>query len=90
MEESITLEGFAKEFGYSTYYLSKKFKAETGQTFKDYLRNLRLERAKYLLRNSRLSILQISEKLQFCSASYFSDSFRKEYGISPRNFRDHV
>lgn len=90
MEENITLENFAKEFGYSTYYLSKKFKAETGQTFKDYLRNLRLERAKFLLRNTQMSILEISEKLQFCSASYFSDTFRKAYGISPTDFREEI
>lgn len=90
MEEPITLEDFAREYGYSTYYLSKKFKTETGCAFKDYLRTLRLERAKFLLRNSQLSILQISEKLQFCSASYFSDSFRKAYGISPTAFREEV
>jgi len=90
MEENITLEDLAKEFGYSTYYLSKKFKAETGQTFKEYLRSIRLERAKFLLLNSDLSILEISEKLQFCSASYFSDSFRKTYGISPTVFREQV
>ncbi len=90
MEESITLEDFAKEFGYSTYYLSKKFKSETGQTFKEYLRSIRLERAKFLLHNSDLSVLEISEKLQFCSASYFSDSFRKTYGISPTAYREQV
>lgn len=90
MEEPIDLEGFAKDFGYSTYYLSKKFKAETGKTFKEYLRGIRLERAKFLLRSNDLSILEISEKLQFCSASYFSDSFRKTYGISPTDYREQV
>lgn len=90
MEEPICLEDLAKEFGYSPYYLSKKFKAETGQTFKDYLRQIRLEQAKHLLRNTDLSILDISEKLQFCSHSYFSDSFRKAYGISPTAFREQL
>jgi YesN/AraC family two-component response regulator len=90
MEEPITLEDLAKDFGYSTYYLSKKFKAETGQAFKDYLRSIRLQRAKFLLRSSELSILEISEKLQFCSASYFSDSFRKAYGISPSAYREQI
>ena len=90
MEEPITLEDLAKDFGYSTYYLSKKFKAETGQAFKDYLRSIRLERAKFLLRSSELSILEISEKLQFCSASYFSDSLRKAYGISPSAYREQI
>lgn len=90
LEENISLEGFSKEFGYSTYYLSKKFKSETGQTFKDYLRQLRLERAKFLLRNTDISILEISERLQFCSPSYFSDTFRKAYGISPTSYREQL
>ena len=90
MEENISLENLAREFGYSPYYLSKKFKAETGQTFKDYLKTARLERAKFLLRNTDQSILDISEKLQFCSASYFSDSFRKAYGISPTAYREQL
>lgn len=90
MEEKLSLEDFARDFGYSTYYLSKKFKQETGQTFKEYLRSIRLERAKFLLRNSDLSVLEISEKLQFCSASYFSDSFRKAYGVSPTDYREQV
>lgn len=90
MEENLSLEDFAKDFGYSTYYLSKKFKQETGQTFKEYLRGIRLERAGFLLRNSDLSVLEISEKLQFCSASYFSDSFRKQYGNSPTAYREQV
>lgn len=90
MEEDISLEELARDFGYSTYYLSKKFKKETGQTFKDYLRQIRLERSKFLLRNTNASILDISERLQFCSQSYFADSFRKAYGISPTEFRERL
>ena len=90
MEEDITLEGLAKEFGYSPYYLSKKFKKETGQSFKDCLKELRLERAKFLLKNTNTTILEISERLQFCSQSYFADSFRKEYGISPTEYREQL
>lgn len=90
MEEDITLEQLAKEFGYSTYYLSRKFRSETGQTFKDYLRQIRLERAKFLLRNTDDPILLISERLQFCSQSYFSDTFRKYCGISPSEYREQL
>ena len=90
MEEDITLEQMAKEFGYSTYYLSRKFRAETGQSFKDHLRKIRLERAKFLLRNTGETILSISERLHFCSQSYFSDTFRKAYGISPTDYREQL
>lgn len=90
MEEPISIEEFARSFGYSPYYLSKKFKAETGRTFKDHLRQIRLERARFLLQNTDASILDISERLQFCSASYFSDAFRKAYGMSPTAFREQL
>jgi YesN/AraC family two-component response regulator len=71
MEESITLEDLAKEFGYSTYYLSKKFKAETGQTFKEYLRSIRLERAKFLLRSIDLSILRSAKNFSSAPPAIF-------------------
>lgn len=90
MEEELTLEQLAKEFGYSTYYLSRKFRNETGQPFKDYLRQIRLERAKFLLRNTDETILAIGERLQFCSQSYFSDTFRKVYGMSPTEYREQL
>ena len=88
MEEKLTLEQLAREFGYSTYYLSRKFRQETGQSFKDHLRQIRLERAKFLLRNTDEPILSISERLQFCSPSYFSDIFRKFCGMSPTEYRE--
>lgn len=90
IEEDISLEQLAKDSGYSTYYLSRKFREETGQPFKTYLRQLRLERAKELLRTTGDSVLEISERLHFCSQSYFSDIFRKAYGISPTAYREQL
>ena len=87
MEEPITIESLAAELGYAPYYLSRKFRAETGRSFKDYLREIRLERACFLLANSAEPVIAISERLQFCSLSYFSDSFRKRYGCSPSTYR---
>lgn len=88
MEEDITLEQLAHDLGYSPYYLSRKFRNETGQTFKEYLRQIRLERAKFLLQTTNETILSIAERLRFCSQSYFSDTFRKTYGLSPTEYRD--
>lgn len=87
LEEEITLEELAKLTGYATYYLSKKFKKETGCTPVDYIRRQRLERAAWLLRTTREDVQTISERLQFGTQSYFSDSFRKEYGITPTEYR---
>lgn len=87
LEDNLTLESLARDLGYSPYYLSKKFRSETGKTFKEQLRTLRLERAKQLLRTTNDSIFEISERLQFCSQSYFTECFRKAEGCSPAEFR---
>lgn len=88
LEEVLTLETLADMAGYSTYYLSKRFKREVGQTPKEYIRNQRLERAKFLLRTTTKSIQDISENLCFSSKSYFADVFHKSTGITPSEYRE--
>ena len=88
LEDELSIEALAGMFGYSEYYLSKKFKKETGKSVKEFIRIQRLERAKMLLKNDHYTILEISERLKFCAPSYFSDAFRKEYGISPTEYRE--
>lgn len=87
LEDEITLEELAKLTGYATYYLSKKFKKETGSIPADYIRRQRLDRAAWLLRTTHEDVQTISERLQFGTQSYFSDSFRKEYGMTPTEYR---
>ncbi|MBQ6503732.1 MAG: helix-turn-helix transcriptional regulator [Flexilinea sp.] len=88
LEENILLETVAGEFGYSEYYLTKKFKKETGVTFKEYIRDRRLERAKEYLGDRSLSIFDISMKLKFTSQSYFIESFRKKFLMTPNEYRN--
>lgn len=88
LEESIALSELAERQGYTEYYLSRKFKKETGKTVKDYIREKRIERAKFLLADTDLSIHEISERLQFSSQSYFTENFRKTVGIHPTAFRE--
>lgn len=88
LEDPIVLSELAKQQGYMEYYLSRKFKKETGKTFKDYIKERRIERAKFLLTNTNLNIHEISERLQFGSQSYFTETFRKTVGIHPTAFRE--
>lgn len=88
VEDEITLKTLAGLSSYSEYYISKLFKKETGYTPAEYLRKKRLERAKFLLRTTRMDIQQISEVLHFCSGSYFADAFRREVGVSPTRWRE--
>lgn len=88
LEDPIVLSELAEQQGYTEYYLSRKFKNETGKTVKDYIREKRIDRAKFLLTNTDMSIHEISERLQFSSQSYFTENFRKAVGIHPTAFRE--
>ena len=86
-EDDILLKDIAKELGYTEYYLSRKFKNEVGSTFKEYVRNVRLEYSKFLLTNEIIPVREISERLKFTSQSYFTDRFKEKYGITPNEYR---
>lgn len=87
LEDKLTLEQLAQQVGYTEYYLSKKFKREVGLTPSEYIRKERLERAALLLRTTQEDVQEISERLQFCSQSYFADNFRRLFGCSPTEYR---
>ncbi len=86
-EERFSLEDLAKRVGYSTEHMSRKFKAEMGVSLPNYIRAVRMERAKILLANGNMTIQEISETLQFSSRGHFSDVFRKIVGKSPAEYR---
>lgn len=87
LEEHLDLPTLARQAGYAEYYLSRKFKKETGLAPSTYIRQKRLERAAHLLRTTQEDVQEISDRLQFCSQSHFSDCFRKQYGMTPSAYR---
>lgn len=87
LEDELSLEKLAHYAGYVDYYFSKKFKQEVGITLAEYIRSKRLERAAMLLQSTNEDVQAIAMRLQFCSQSYFTDSFRKKHGISPSKYR---
>ena len=87
LEQKIELEALARRIGYSEYYLSRKFKNETGVSINEYIRRARIDRAKILLATTSMSIQSISDRLCFGSRSFFADTFRKETGIPPAEYR---
>lgn len=87
IEEELSLEKIAKEFQYTPYYLSRKYKEEKGITIQEFIKKTRLNRARFFLSNTNLTISQISEHLHFGSVSYFINEFKKMYHITPANYR---
>ncbi len=85
--EPIGLIDAAREAGVNSSYLSYLFGQEMGIGFAGYLRNIRLDYAEKLLRESRLKIRKVAEDSGFHDYHYFSKVFRKKNGISPAEFR---
>ena len=77
----------AEQFGYTPYYLSRKFKSETGTSITRYIDSVRIEKAKVLLISTQDSIADIASSLCYCSGSYFGESFRRVVGVLPGEFR---
>ena len=86
-QENISLSELAKLTGYSEYYLTEKFKKETGETVNAYIRRKKIERAKILLLTTALSVGEIAERLSFCTPNYFIQCFREDTGLTPARFR---
>lgn len=66
------------------------FLQSQGQSLHDYIQRARLDQARLLLSNPRLSVKEIAEQLHFSSQYYFSRFFKKRGRVSPREFRKHV
>ena len=82
-----TLSGTADYFSYSTAYLSRMIKQETGQNFCDIMRTLKLKNACNFLTHSSLSIEMITEHIGYKDAAHFSKAFTKCYGCTPSQYR---
>ena len=83
----IHLEELAAYSAYSLWHMQKIFKEVTGTSLGKYIRQRRLAGAIHLLRTSDRSIFDIALDFGFGSQSHFTYMFRKEYGITPFDFR---
>ncbi len=81
------LEQVTDEISVSPAYFSTTFKKETGRSFVQYLTDVRLEKAKELLKNTDAKTYEIAEKTGFSEPNYFSFIFRKNLGESPSQYR---
>ena len=73
--------------GLSYGYLSTIFKKTTHSSLSEYYRTKKLDSARFLLQEQKLSITEISELLNYTSVYAFSKAFKNHYGLSPKKFR---
>jgi AraC family transcriptional regulator len=83
----LSLHALAKESGYSRVHFVRMFRAATGYSPHNYLLNLKLERARELLRNPSLSLIDIALDCGFASHSHMSRIFHRIVGVTPSAYR---
>ena len=88
--ERLRLADVAAQFGLSPQYFCSFFKENLGRTLVQHINFLRIERASRLLRETDLTILEISLSVGFDNVSYFIKRFRAVYGCTPTDYRRSV
>lgn len=86
-ESAPPLSVFASKFGYSADYVGKVFSRDIGISYSDYVANARVNKAKFLLSSSSLTLEEISAELRYYDVCHFSRQFRRITGSSPGRYR---
>ena len=84
LEEPLTREALARRGGVSLRQLERLFRTHLGRTVGEHYRDLRLDRARLLLRQGPLSVLETAMACGFVSAAHFSRAYRARFGLPPR------
>lgn len=88
LTKPLSVDEIAEHIGRSRAYLSDRFRKETGKSVGEYITELKMREAKILLRHTDKTLSEISNYLNFSSQSYFQNVFKKQYGITPGEYRN--
>ena len=87
-DPELSVAALAAQTGWSEVYFRRAFRAAFGTSPLAYIRRVRLENAKALLRTGYYSITETATRCGFDSVSYFSYTFRRETGVTPSAYRE--
>jgi two-component system response regulator YesN len=85
--EPITLADLSARFFISPYYLSQFFKQKTGETYVNFLTQIRIGKAKELLEKTDLKVYEICQMVGYSDTQHFARVFEKLIGCKPREYR---
>ena len=85
--KDISLTEISDRLGIHPNYLSTLFKTETGTTYSQYLRALRVKKAADLMRTTNLKVYEIAERVGYSDTASFYRVFKEELGVSPARYK---
>ena len=88
-DQQWTLAGMADHCGIQRTQLGKLFQKLTGSTPMEYLSRIRMERAKTLLRETDMKVIDVAFECGFSSSQYFANTFKHAAGMTPTAYRTH-
>lgn len=88
--EDLSLKTLALQFKGNAAYLGQSFKKDTGRSFSDYLKEIRIRKAKEMLAGDKHTAKEIGIRVGFSSDAYFSATFKEETGLTPAEYRKEI
>jgi AraC-like DNA-binding protein len=88
LDQPINLERLSAAVRISPFHFHRQFKRSTGLTPSKYIRRVRIERAKALLSDSGLPIVDVAVQVGFADQSHFTAAFREATSMTPRTYRN--
>lgn len=88
--QTASLEEFSSTVNLPAYQVSRLVSRHTGHSFKDLLQKQRLNQAAYLLIHTKMPMETIIASIGYNNSSYFYNLFKKEYGMTPKEYRQAV
>ena len=85
--EKISLDFLSDKFFINKFHLCHIFRKETGMTIIDFINQKRMVEAGILLKTTNMTIFDISNTVGFQNQNYFGTTFKKQFGVSPREYR---
>lgn len=90
LETNLSVSELANKVNQNADYFSRQFEHYTGMRPNQFVNEKRIERAQYLLATSALNYTEIATVLGYDNLSYFSKSFKKKTGLSPRAYKKQI
>lgn len=82
----LSVDFFCQQLFMGKTKLWQRVKECCGESLAEYVRNIRLDKAAHLLRESTLNISEIKDEVGYTNSSHFARSFKQKFGISPTDY----